>query len=75
MKTQRLAIALTAINLVLLLLTTMRTGRARAQTVEPILRGRALELVGDRGVIRSRLEVKPDGTVLLQDHLRQAGRG
>ncbi len=66
MKTQRLTIALTAINLVLLLLTATHTGRATAQTVDPILRGRALELVGDRGVVRSRLEVKSDGTVLLQ---------
>lgn len=66
MKTQRLAIALTALNLVLLLLTATSTGRATAQTVDPILRGRALELVGDGGVVRSRFEVKPDGTVLLQ---------
>jgi len=66
MKTQRLAVVLTAINLALLLLTAVRTGRATAQTVDPILRGRVLELVGDRDVVRSRLEVKSDGTVLLQ---------
>ena len=44
----------------------MRTGRATPQTVDPILRGRVLELVGDRDVVRSRLEVKSDGTVLQQ---------
>lgn len=66
MKTKRLAIALTAVNLVLLLLSAGWTGRAVSQTVEPVLRARALELVGDDGVIRTRLEVKPEGTVLLQ---------
>jgi hypothetical protein len=66
MKTQRLAIALSAVNIVLLLLSAGWTGRAVSQTVEPVLRGRALELVGDDGVIRTRLEVKSEGTVLLQ---------
>ena len=66
MKTQRLAIALSAVNIVLLVLAAGWTGRAVSQTVEPVLRGRALELVGDDGVIRTRLEVKPEGTVLLQ---------
>ena len=66
MKTQRLAIALTVLNLVLLLLSAGWTGRAVSQTVEPVLRGRSLELVGDNGVIRTRLEVKSEGTVLLQ---------
>jgi hypothetical protein len=66
MKTPRLAIALTVTNLVLLLLSAGFTGRASSQTVEPVLRGRSLELVSDDGVIRTRLEVKPDGTVLLQ---------
>jgi hypothetical protein len=66
MKTQRLAIALTVINLALLLLSAGFTGRASSQIVEPVLRGRSLELVSDDGVIRTRLEVKPDGTVLLQ---------
>lgn len=66
MKIQRLAVALTAVNLVLLLLSAGWTGRAVSQTVEPVVRARALELLGDDGVIRTRLEVKPEGTVLLQ---------
>ena len=66
MKTQRLAVTLTLLNLVLLLLSAGFTGPASSQTVEPVLRGRSLELVGDGDVIRTRLEVKPDGTVLLQ---------
>jgi len=64
MKIQRLAIALTAINFLLLLLT---VAQARtAQTVTPILRGRALELVDDRGQVRSRLNVERNGEVVLR---------
>ena len=66
MKILRLAIALTAINLVLLLLTVAQPGPTTAQTVTPILRGRALELVDDRGQVRSRLNVEPNGDVVLR---------
>jgi hypothetical protein len=66
MNTQRLTVTLTMANLVLLLFSAGLTGRAAEQTVEPVLRGRSLELVGDDGVIRTRLEVKSEGTVLLQ---------
>ena len=66
MKIQRLAIALAAINFVLLLLTVAQSGRTTAQTGTPILRGRALELVDDRGQVRSRLNVEPTGEVVLR---------
>jgi hypothetical protein len=65
-KMQRLAVALTAINLVLLLLTVTQTAPTTAQTVTPILRGRALELVDERGGVRSRLDVEPTGEVVLR---------
>ncbi len=66
MKTQRLAIALTAINLVLVGLTAMQTRRATAQTVMPTLRGGALELVDDNGQVRSRIDVESSGEVVLR---------
>jgi hypothetical protein len=66
MKIQRLAIALTAINLVLLLLTVAQAGSTTAQPVTPILRGRALELVDDHGQVRSRLDVESSGEVVLR---------
>jgi hypothetical protein len=66
MKTQRIAVALTAINVALLLLTAAQAGPTTAQTVTPILRGRALELVDDRGEVRSRLDVEPNGEVVLR---------
>lgn len=60
MKAWRLAIALTAINsiLTLLLFTGMLAKSTTAQTVAPILRARALELVDERNVVRARLNVK-----------------
>jgi hypothetical protein len=58
MKTQRLVLALTGINLVLLLLNLVQARSTTAQAVGPILRARALELVDDRNVVRVRLNVK-----------------
>jgi hypothetical protein len=66
MKTQRIAVALAAINVALLLLTAAQAGPTTAQTVTPILRGRALELVDDRGEVRSRLDVEPNDEVVLR---------
>ena len=65
MKMQRFATALTLINLVLLLLIA-RAGNTTTQEVTPTLRGRALELVDDRGQIRSRLNVESSGEVVLR---------
>lgn len=67
MKMQRLAIALTAINLVLLLLIVARARPTTAQVAAaPVLRGSALELVDGRGRVRSRINVEPDGEVVLR---------
>lgn len=66
MKIQRFAIALTAINLALLLLAAAQAKSTTTQTVTPILRASALELVDERGVVRARLNVKgPNGPVEL----------
>ena len=66
MKMQRLAIALTSVNLVVLLLAAAQAASTAQQDVDPILRGRALELVDDRGQVRSRLDVEPTGEVVLR---------
>ncbi len=66
MKTRRLAIALTVVNLVLLLFTMTQVRSTTAQTVPAIIRARALELVDERGVVRARLNVKgPNGPIEL----------
>jgi len=66
MNIQRLVVALTVANLLLLLLTATQAGSMSREVATPILRAHLLELVDDHGQVRSRLEVKPGGEVLLQ---------
>ncbi|MEK7951206.1 hypothetical protein [Luteolibacter soli] len=67
MKTQRIALALTAINLVLLVFILIRLRPAAAgQGVVPVLRARSLEIVDEQGRVRSQILVTtpttmPDG--------------
>ena len=71
MKIQRLLVALTIVNIVLLTFSLARTEIARAQGAAPILRGRALEIVDDRGRVRASISLfpadprvrMPDGTM------------
>jgi hypothetical protein len=59
MKTQRLAIGLTALNLVILIFLLLRTHSAPTSEVAAVLRGRALEIVDDRGRVRAMIKVFP----------------
>jgi hypothetical protein len=63
MRTQRLAIALTVINLVTLVFILARSHSATADGVAPILRGRALEIVDGRGQVRARINIEPAVTM------------
>ena len=68
MKVQRLLIALTIVNMALLTLSLARPDAAGAQGVAPVLRGRALEIVDDRGRVRASIAVYPaDPTVKMPD--------
>ena len=70
MKIERLLIVLTVVNAALLAFSLARPGAAGAEGVAPILRGRALEIVDDRGRVRASIAVlaadpavkMPDGT-------------
>lgn len=62
MKIQRLLIALTLVNLALLIFTLAQMRPAVAEGVLPVLRGRALEIVDERGRVRASLNVLPAGT-------------
>jgi hypothetical protein len=62
----RVALALTAINFALLAASLGRSSAAGAQQGGDILRGRAFELVDQRGQIRARLNVESDGQVVLR---------
>jgi len=66
MSIQRIAVGLTVINLVLLLSTLAPARSGRVQAVTPVLRGRALELIDERGQIRSRLNVESNGEVVFR---------
>ena len=61
MTTQRLLIALTVVNLALLSFSLAQTRPASADGAVQILRGRALEIVDDRGRVRASIQVHPAG--------------
>jgi hypothetical protein len=63
MKIQRLLIAVTAVNLGLLMFVVAQMQRAVAQDIAPVLRGRTLEIVDARGRVRASIKVQPAGTV------------
>ena len=60
MKNQRFLVALTVLNLALLLVLLGQQARsAFAEGASPVLRGRALEIVDDQGRVRASLSVLP----------------
>jgi len=59
MKIQRFAIALTLLNLALLIFLVVQNRKAEAQNVAPVLRGRELEIVDDQGRVRASIKVQP----------------
>jgi hypothetical protein len=61
MKLQRLLVALTVVNIVLLTFSWAQSRTVTAQGVAPVLRGRALEIVDDRGRVRASIQVLPAG--------------
>lgn len=63
---QTLALTLTGINLVLLAAMIGQSRTAKADTIPDVIRGRAVELVDERGKVRSRLNVEPDGIVVFR---------
>ena len=68
MKIQRLLIALTVVNIALLTFSVVRPGIAAVESVAPVLRGRALEILDDRGRVRASIAVLPaDPSVKMPD--------
>jgi hypothetical protein len=68
MKTQRTAIGLTVLNLLILAYGLWRATSAASAEVAPVLRGRALEIVDEQGHVRAMIRVFPaDPTVKLPD--------
>jgi hypothetical protein len=63
MKAQRLAIVLTIVNLAVLVTLLSQARPAVAQGVAPVLRGRALEIVDERGQVRAEVIVVPAAAI------------
>ena len=63
MKTQRFTIVLTLVNLVILMFTLAQSHTGEAQSIAPVLRGRALEIVDERGQVRARINIEPATTM------------
>jgi hypothetical protein len=59
MKTQRLPIALTVVNIFILMSVLFRAHPAATPEVAPVLRGHALEIVDDHGRVRAMIKVFP----------------
>lgn len=68
MNAQRALVALTLTNLVLFAASFTRPRGATEQDVVPVLRGRALEIVDDRGQVRASITVFPaDSSIKMPD--------
>jgi hypothetical protein len=68
MKTQRLLVVITILNLLLLVFSLGQTRAVLAEGAAPVLRGRALEIVDDKGRVRASITVLPaDPTVKMPD--------
>ncbi len=64
-KIQRLLMALTLVNLVVLTFLLTQTKAAESNNAAPVLRGRALEIVDENGNVRAAIQLIPgrtDGT-------------
>ena len=66
MNTLRIAVALGALNLSILVGAAVQARTAGAQGGEDILRGSALELVDEGGKTRARIDVEPNGEVVFR---------
>ena len=68
MRIQRLLLALTVVNIALLIFSLARPSAAGAAGGAPVLRGRALEILDDRGRVRASIAVLPaNPTVKMPD--------
>lgn len=66
MTSLRIGVSLTVVNLLFLIALLVRGSPLDAQAGDAILRGRALELVDERGRVRSRLNVESSGEIVLR---------
>ena len=68
MRTQRLAVVLAAVNLVLLVMLLGQFRPVAASDIAPVLRGRSLEIVDAQGRVRASIKIEPPTTVDSQNY-------
>jgi hypothetical protein len=68
MTTQRIALMLTAANLVLAVFLVSQAYTVNASDVAPVLRGRSLEIVDAQGRVRASIRIEPPTTVNSQHY-------
>ena len=66
MKADRLAVALTVINFVLLIIVLAQSRTIATQTIPQVLRVRAFELVDENGEVRAQFNVESNGEVVFR---------
>jgi hypothetical protein len=59
MKTQRLLVALTVLNIGVLMVQLFQMHRVEADSVAPVIRGKMLEIVDDQGKVRASIKLHP----------------
>ena len=68
MKTSKITISLTILNLLILTSTMFRTSSAAPSEVAPVVRARALEIVDEQGRVRAMIKIfPPDPNVKMPD--------
>jgi hypothetical protein len=63
MNTQKFLLTFTALNMVLLLFVLIQARPAAAENGAPVLRGRSLEIVDDKGQVRASITLEPAVTM------------
>jgi hypothetical protein len=63
MKTQRIGVVLTVFNLIILVSVLAQNRPSEAQSIAPVLRGRALEILDEQGLVRASIKVHGPETV------------
>jgi hypothetical protein len=68
MKNQRFLVITTVFNILLLVFSVSQTRAVATRDIAPVLRGRELEIVDDRGRVRASIRIQPaDPTVRMPD--------
>jgi hypothetical protein len=66
MKNQRLAVAITTINILILIFVLAQARSNATQNVTPVVRARSLQLIDERGQVRAQFDVESSGEAVFR---------